>query len=507
MSYNLGISLDSYASGNLDNLPLFDNAMTTQEDITNLSKALEATEFSGNSQMNLTTASGAPLKVESLEKNLKLITFREQDIRLWKAIEKIPAYNTVEEFNQLTDYGADSGGFYQEGELPDEEDSIYVRKSSLVKFMGVTKAVTHPMQLVRTNIGSIMQQEIKNGTMWILRKVNRAITYGDSSIVTEEFDGLFRQQFLDNAFAGSLSNYMASENVIDMRNGWLTQSQIEDGGQAILDNYGYASTIYAPPRVLGNFSKDYYARQRIMLNGTGAGNQFINGNSVPKVVTTTVGDITLSHDLFMRKQPSRLTTDSAQSPLAPATPTIGSPATNVVADGSALFNDGISAGNYYYAVAAVNRYGESALLSLTSSAISVASGDAVDLKFSSGGGANPATGYTIYRSMVNPTTAYNVTPMWAIYRVQLTDLANGYDGAAAGAIRDRNRWLPNTDQCFLIQDDSECYAFKQLAPLMKMDLAVISPASRFMVLLYGTPQLYAPRKMVRYINIGPYVAA
>lgn len=504
MSYSLGVSLDQYASGNLDNMPLFDNAATTQEDLANLSKALEATEFSGNSQMNLTTASGAPLKVESLEKNLKLITFREQDIRLWKAIEKIPAYNTVEEFNQLSDYGADTGGFYLEGELPDEEDSIYVRKSSLVKFMGVTKAVTHPMQLVRTNIGAIMQQEIKNGTMWILRKVNRAITYGDSSIVTEEFDGLFRQQSQDNAFSGSMANYMASESVIDMRGSWLTQGDMEDGGQNILDNYGYASTIYAPPRVLGNFSKDYYTRQRIMLGG--GANQMMNGNSVPKVVTTTVGDIALSHDLFMRKQPSRLTTDAATATLAPATPIAdGSNPTTNVTDTSTKFGD--SAGNYHYAIAAVNRYGESALCPLTvGAAISVATTESVDLKFTSGGGANPATGYAVYRSKKNPAGAYNVTPMFPLFRVALTDLSGGYDGAAAGKIRDRNRWLPDTDQCFLIQDDSECFAFKQLAPLMKMDLAVISPASRFMVLLYGTPQLYAPRKMVRYINLGAYVA-
>ena len=44
--------------------------------------------------------------------------------------------------------------------------------------------------------------------------------------------------------------------------------------------------------------------------------------------------------------------------------------------------------------------------------------------------------------------------------------------------------------------------FAQLAPLMKMDLAILSPAYRFMVLLYGTPFLYAPKKLVRLINIG-----
>ena len=78
----------------------------------------------------------------------------------------------------------------------------------------------------------------------------------------------------------------------------------------------------------------------------------------------------------------------------------------------------------------------------------------------------------------------------------------GYDGAAGGKCRDLNHFLPDCDQAILVQFDNEVVEFAQLAPLMKMDLAILSPAYRFMILLYGTPFLYAPKKMVRYINIG-----
>ena len=44
--------------------------------------------------------------------------------------------------------------------------------------------------------------------------------------------------------------------------------------------------------------------------------------------------------------------------------------------------------------------------------------------------------------------------------------------------------------------------FKQLAPIMKMDLALLSPAKRWMVLMYGTPILKAPRKLLRFVNVG-----
>ena len=67
-----------------------------------------------------------------------------------------------------------------------------------------------------------------------------------------------------------------------------------------------------------------------------------------------------------------------------------------------------------------------------------------------------------------------------------------------------NRFIPNCDQAMVLQFDNEVIEFAQLAPLMKMDLALLSPAYRFMILLYGTPLLYAPKKMVRIINIGNY---
>jgi hypothetical protein len=86
--------------------------------------------------------------------------------------------------------------------------------------------------------------------------------------------------------------------------------------------------------------------------------------------------------------------------------------------------------------------------------------------------------------------------------VKRGSLANGVDGGAAGIVRDRNRYLPGTQDSLLLQADTDVIEFKQLAPLMKMPLAKLSPADRFMVLLYGTPIVYAPSKMVRYINIG-----
>jgi len=128
----LGINLQDYQNPALNNQVLFGEAETSQEQLNDLSKALEAQSITGRDTDSLTTASGAPLKVESLDKTLKLITFKESEIVLWKKVPKLPAYNTVEEYNQLQSYGAERGGFITEGELPQEEDSVYVRRSTIL---------------------------------------------------------------------------------------------------------------------------------------------------------------------------------------------------------------------------------------------------------------------------------------------------------------------------------------------------------------------------------------
>lgn len=459
-----------------------------------LNKALSATQSTGHDTLNQATAgSGAPLKVESLEATLKNLTYRQQDIRLWQDIPKMAAFNTVEEYNQLVSYGQDRGGFTGEGELPEMEDSTYVRRAQLVKFMGTTRKVTHPMTLVRTNIGDAVASEARNGTLWLLRKVNRSLVYANSEIVPQEFNGLYAQHSSPEAGFATSADYFASQTVIDLRGGVLTQGSVEDGAQVIISNFGFADTLYAPPAVLSGFAKNYYQSQRIILNGTDVNHV---GGVVPKVITTTVGDIALKADIFLNQGKTRTATDAAQHPSAPGA--VVSATAALVADPGAKFAG--FTGDHKYAISAINRYGESALTVIGT--VTVGAGQAVDLSFTDGGGVVAASGYVIYRSVLNDTNS--TTNYFAVATISAAKKAAGYDGAAAGVIRDRNRILPNSNQAFMLQADTEVFAFKQLAPLMKMDLATLDPSIRFMLLLYGTPMLYASRKMVRFVNIGPY---
>jgi hypothetical protein len=468
---------------------------TTSENVDLLNKALSAGDITGRETANMYDASGAPLKVESLEKTLKHITFRQQDIRLWKDLPKKPAYNTVEEFNQQVSYGMERGGFNAEGELPEEEDSIFVRRAQHVKYLGITKSVTHQMTLVNTMIGNAVQKAINDGTMWILRALNKALYFGDERKDSLQFNGYLAQQeiALTEAYA-SYAGYMNSEHVVDMRGSALTEDAIESGANTIVENFALANSLYAPPAVLSNFVKNFYGNKFIMPN-TAALTNGTMGQNVQNFASQ-FGNIALNYDVFFKKLPAKLANVAATSIKAPGAPTVGTPTVGNDIQGS-KWSTG-DAGNVFYGVTAMNRYGESAM-TVTSAAVAAVTNGAIDIPISAGTGTYAPTAYRIYRGMVGADATALFYPL---FDVSIDDVTRGYDGSGAGNVRDMNRYLPNCDQAWLTQFDTEVVEFAQLAPLMKMDLAILSPAFRFMVLLYGVPFLYAPRKMVRIINIG-----
>jgi hypothetical protein len=61
------------------------------------------------------------------------------EIKLFRTIPKVPATNTVEEFNRMLAYSRGGArafdlGWMTEGDLPEEEDSTYERVPVLIKY-------------------------------------------------------------------------------------------------------------------------------------------------------------------------------------------------------------------------------------------------------------------------------------------------------------------------------------------------------------------------------------
>ena len=85
MNYNsvFGVSLADYSDGAVFS---GDGSIT---ELAELQKALEAGDVTGMQTLGRTDVPGATLKVEDLENTLKILTFKESDIKLWKRVRKL----------------------------------------------------------------------------------------------------------------------------------------------------------------------------------------------------------------------------------------------------------------------------------------------------------------------------------------------------------------------------------------------------------------------------------
>lgn len=484
---------------------------SNQQELMDLQKAIEAQHITGRDTEGSSDPSGSPLKVESLERQVRSIKYKENDLQFYRAFPKAKAYNTVEEYNLLTDYGnEEAGGFNGEGELPEEDDSVYERKSQLVKYLGTTRKVTHVMQSVSTVYGTGQQvaKETTNGILWLSKQLDIALHDADSDMKSVEFNGIYKQHEDGLGYSTNIQ-YLESPYVIDLRGGVLTEALMERAASELIDNHANPDTFWGANGVVSGFVKQFYGEtggERKQISNQGSANPQKVGYKISHFASQ-YGDMELNWDKFLRR-PSAFTITNAKRRIAskaPLSPSNGS----VSAVGATVANNKFTssdAGDYFYAVIAGNRYGLSqpTLLNANSSTpVTVVQNGAVDLSFTDGGGANSAEYYWVLRAEKDLASVNNTTTkFYPLFKVSAASLANGYNGASAGTVRDLNRWLPNTQESFLTEWNSDIMALKQLAPMMKMDLAILSPAYRFMVLSYCTPILYQPTKMIRFINVG-----
>ena len=460
--------------------------IATAGDVDALNKALSAGSDINNP--GASAGQGFPLRVESLDKTLFVTTYRAKDVKFWKALYKDAAYNTIEEFNRLEEYGSGEAAFMAEGDLPTEDDSTYSRQYTQVKYMGTTRRVTHVMSMVRPAHGNVVARETVNGTLWLLRQLERALFGGDSELVPVQFDGL--EKLLVSAWGNTrqdddqLSGYEDADNVIDLRGAALSEDHIADGAERIIrePNFGAPSDLWLPTGPVKDLSKIMYPKERYDLPAPTGGKAGI----AIKSIVTPFGDIGLNPDIFIPDSTTASATAVGPAAQRPAAPTVGA-LTSPAYAGSGLDQFAAAdAGNYIYQIVAANRYGRSA--PVTTGAVAVTAGDQVSIPVTDNGPGT--TFYIIYRSDLGGTAA----TCREIMRVRRT--------AATQTVVDLNRFLPNCSKGYMLTQTPEVLKWKQLAPFTKIPLATIDTSVRWIQCLYGALQVQKPLQTLMFINIG-----
>lgn len=475
-----GVSLQHYNSQQ----PINGFGLETTANIHELSKALEA----GYEIVNQT--GGSALRVESLEGSLKVVTYTAHHIKFWKKIPKSPAYSTVEEYNQLIAYGSDAFGFVGEGELPPTQDSNYARRTSLVKYIGTTREVTHPMTVVHPAHGDVIALENQNGILWLLNLIENALFKGDASLA---FDGEAEQW-------DGLDALIDPTSFIDLAGDPLQEADIEEAANLLVEQFAYPTDLWLGTRVASDLTKTFYPRERVQLPAPQNGMVGMSVNSI----MTQAGVMEMNPNVFLKRLPSPpAAATSPSAPVTPASVTSGLSGT----DGDFTKRAPQGTNEYGYAVTAANRFGESAPVFIAANqAILQAekeAGNHIDLTITNNAsvGSFPPEYFRVYRTVAlasGAAVSTTNTDFSLIAQVPAASQAN----SGVTTLDDLNFILPFTEIAYIGEMTPSVLTFRQLLPMMKMDLAVLAPAYRWMILLYGVPVLFAPKKWLRMINIG-----
>lgn len=454
--------------------------ISNMREVDALNKALEAGHDMQPAQ------GGGALRVESLESSLKVLTHQAKHCAFWQKVPKTPAYSTVEEYNQLSAVGGETGAFLPEGTLPETEDSSYNRAVELVKFMGTTRSVTHPMTLVKSSIGDVIAQENANGILWLLKNLEQHLFTGDADMcyLGSATDSNHREGVEFNG----LGKQIDSGNVIDLKGKPLSEGDFDFASQMIASNYGNPTDVFYSYGAHEAFVKSLHPKEKIEMpvaNGTGG---ITVGTNVTGV-NTPFGRVSLNPDVFLNSRKTAPTAAShAKAPEAPA-----SVAAAIMDGDDGVWTTHGGTGTYSFAVSAVNRYGESPATNITADL-------AVD---------NGALGATI--TITNAGSITNAPEYFNVYKTvaggQVKHFIKRIPAASVAAggtttFRETGRDIANTTTAFIGELSPQVIAVKQLAPLMKMDLATLAPSIRWMILCYLTFILYAPKKWAKIINVG-----
>ena len=421
---------------------------------------------------------GTALAVEDLDRTLKLVTHSMEHLRLWKDVIKQKVTQTVHQFNVQNSYGSEVSPFFQMGGVPQATDAQYNREVYIVKYLGTQGSVQHNLTLIQAAHGPVVAREVKNKTIELLARNERAMFEADSAISALEYDGVDKlirskqsdAQYKSTAFAGYDSVGVDDSVILDAKASNLDEDLCEDACLRAVNNFGMPMDMYLSTDIHSNFSRAFYAKER-----TRPGDRTAAGYLVPEFMGTL--NFKFKPSLFNRPRKAPLSSSVSAS----AAPTMGAPSSPVDANSKFATAD---AGTYSVRVSAVYADGETTAAAAQSTA--VAAGDNISATLTYTG--SPMY-FNVFRAPVGTTADHE----W-IGRIAPA-------GSGAAHVLDRNERQPGSARAYLLMHDPDVLCWKQLGSLIKYDLAVTNTSYQWLQLLYGMMVIQAPRKNVIIDNL------
>lgn len=370
-------------------------------DLGDLQKALEASNY----QTDVATLTGGgALGVQSLDTAMKTTIQENEHFTLFNRLSKTGATNIVDEFVRQSSVGGFLGGSTnsQMGVIR-AANGEYSREIGLVKFLMTLRQVGYVLNIGKNIIDATATEE-RGGALQLLTDAEYLLFHGNAEASPTQFDGIFKQ--LDDEIA---AGKMSSDNIVDLDAQPLEDIEAISKINVAVSRYGSwgrSTDIFLPNSVQQDLNMGLDPAFRWTPQGTNTPmiGAHVEGIRLQNGVLKTNMDTFIhdeEHPMVYPFEVSQAAIATSNVAILPGSLTIDASASDTASNFSTA-----RAGNYYWAVAAIDASGKGMTAIVKSPQTAVAAGKKAVLTITRSAGASES-GYAIYRSRQNGTNVTN----------------------------------------------------------------------------------------------------
>jgi len=492
----------------LDNLENY--LINKGESLFDLQKALTATE--GAMYDMETMEGGRTLQLENVQDYLTEVMIQNMDFTFGRNIPIENMGRIVDRFTRQTSYGAlggrnPLGTFSTETGMPESTDVELLHDIGQAKFQRTVNSISHVVDSSRNEIDP---HKVMNNaaSRMILDSQDRELIYGDSALVSQEYDGLIKQiQAIHDDGVGGTKFNRVKPVIHDLRNANMQEADLLQSLENIRLNYGAGDKMFLPFELKTDIDTRFLSNT-IRINQPG---------TTPMGGHTAGVPIERFHNInargnFMHFYTNRFLPSGNNG--ACVTPTGAVDATGdtalvaptsftAVATGVAHASSKWVAadnGDYQYKAVSRTRNGNSVTTTVDAAGTAVA-GEGILITIEAPAGATAGTYvYDLYRSKKDAVTAVDCRFIGSVLNV-------GPDAGTNTTFTDYNEYIPGTAIAFILDCgapiEERALSFRRLLPFTRIQMPFAYNnlfASSWAYLLYGYLRVLKP-SMIMIKNI------
>lgn len=420
-----------------------------------------------NSMNGFTT----PLRVESLDDQVKTLTFGAEQFVFFNQISKRAARSSVEQYVTYDRHGDIGHSMASaEGAISKITAQSYGRHTINMKYLTTARQVTVQAGMANS-ITDPLQAATQDAVVSLASEIEWMSFYGDKDLHdannTEglEFDGL--------------NKLIPDTNVIDLHGKVLAEADLNDAAIMISKAYGYPTDAFLPMGAKSRLISSLLERQRV-FQSSGAQNLTLGFNA-PQF-QSIAGMINLNGSNLMENYNILDENDPFVAGIKPtATAKVES------ASKAGKFDD-VATLEYRVVAVAQDTHSEAVA---TEPVVLTAKTDTVQLE---------VTVPTNFESPIEFIRVYRKSEAGLFYEISKVSAHEAKNGKVT--IVDDNSTIPGTVDAYVGQMTPDVIALYEWLPITRFALATMTAAYTWSFLWFGALALFAPRKWVRIKNIA-----